>query len=142
GSAIPALQGRYVMADWGNFNAPSARLFYLDAANAVKEFRLGGDDRPLGLWVKGFGEGPDGELYIFASRVLGPAGNTGKMLKVVPAPNAISFGSVGATGSEIALQWTGGVGPFGLQKQPQIPDPLWSNHKFSAARSTTATNQG
>jgi glucose/arabinose dehydrogenase/plastocyanin len=138
GSAITALQGRYVMADWGNFSVPSARLFYLDDANAVKEFRLGLDDRPLGLWVKGFGEDTNGELYVFASRVLGPAGNTGKMLKIIPAPDPLSFVATSVNNTNMGMGMAGGLGPFALQKKPQISDQIWSNHKFSSSRSNTA----
>ncbi len=142
GSAIPSLQGRYVMADWGNFNVPSARLFYLDAANAVKEFRLGLEDRPLGLWVKGFGEDANGELYVFASRVLGPAGNSGKMLKIIPAPGPLALSSPGPAGADMTVSWTGGLGPFALQKQPQMGDVLWSDHKMSATRSNAVATAG
>ena len=141
GSAIAALAGRYVMADWGNFSVPSARLFYLDAANAVKEFRIGLEDRPLGLWVKGFGEDANGELYIFASRVLGPAGNTGKMLKIIPAPDPISIVAAdNLGGTNVGIAWTGGLGPFALQKKPQLSDAIFANHKFSSARSNTVAN--
>jgi glucose/arabinose dehydrogenase/plastocyanin len=138
GSAISALAGRYVMADWGNFSVPSARLFYLDAANVVTEFRLGLDDRPLGLWVKGFGEDDSGEIYIFASRVLGPAGNTGKMLKIIPAPEPLSIGSIDDLGNDVGITWTGGLGPYALQKKPQLSDTIWADHRFSSARSNTA----
>lgn len=141
GSAIPALQGRYVMADWGNFNVPSARLFYLDGANAVKELRLGLDNRPLGLWVKGFGEDAAGELYVFASRVLGPAGNSGKMMKIIPAPTPLAMLPAGPSGSSLAMGWQGGLGPFALQKQPVCGVP-WANDKFSVSATNVAAMTG
>ena len=132
GSAIPALQGRYVCADWGAFNAPSGRLYYLDANNIVTEFRLGVNDRPFGYWIKGIGEGPDGELYVFASRVVGPAGNTGTMLKLVPAPKPISFTSITSTnGTNVAEVWCGGMGPFALQAKANLSDPAWVNVRVS-----------
>jgi glucose/arabinose dehydrogenase len=142
GGAIPALQGRYVMADWGNFSVPSARLFYLDATNAVKEFRLGLEDRPLGLWIKGFGEDASGELYIFASRVLGPAGNSGKILKIIPSPTGLTMAAPTAGGTNLVMTWEGGLGPFALQKQPQLGDVLWASHQFSGARSNAAPMTG
>jgi uncharacterized protein (TIGR03118 family) len=85
GSQIPALQGRYVFGDWGAFAAPSARLFYLEPSFAITELRLGLADRPAGFWLRGFGEDADGELYAFGSTVLGPRGDTGQMLKLVPS---------------------------------------------------------
>ncbi|MBN1505860.1 MAG: PQQ-dependent sugar dehydrogenase [Sedimentisphaerales bacterium] len=84
GSLIPALQGLYVFGDWGSFAAPSARLFYLDPNLGIQELRIGLDDRPAGFWLRGFGQDADGELYVFGSTMLGPRGDTGVMLKLVP----------------------------------------------------------
>jgi glucose/arabinose dehydrogenase len=86
GVQIPALQGLYVFGDWGSFAAPSARLFYLDSEAVIRELRIGSADRPTGFWLRGFGEDADGELYVFGSTVLGPRGDTGVMLKIVPEP--------------------------------------------------------
>ena len=83
GKQVPVLQSRYVFGDWGSFAAPSARLFYLDPAFAIKELRIGVADRAPGFWLRGFGEDADGELYVFGSTVLGPTGTTGQMLKII-----------------------------------------------------------
>lgn len=132
GTKVSALQGRYVFADWGSFDAPSGRLFYLDTANQVNELRLGSNDRPLGLWVKGFGEGPDGELYVFGSRVVGPAGNTGKMLRIIPGPEPLQLTSVRTTNvTDAVCDWTGGLGPFALQKKTSVSGPTWINSQIS-----------
>jgi uncharacterized protein (TIGR03118 family) len=85
GEQVPVLQGLYVFGDWGSFGAPSARLFYLDPNSGIKELRIGLADRPTGFWLRGFGEDADGELYVFGSTVLGPRGDTGVMLKIVPS---------------------------------------------------------
>ena len=86
GSQVPALQGRYVFGDWGSFGAPSARLFVLDPNLVISELRIGSEDRPTGFWLRGFGQDADGELYVFGSTVLGPRGDTGRMLKIVAGP--------------------------------------------------------
>lgn len=136
GSAFPALQGRYVFGDWGSFGAPSGRLFYLDTGDVIREFVLGLNDRPLGHWVKGFGEGPDGELYVFASRQPGPAGNTGIMFKIVPGPKPITILSLTPTnGTNVAEVWCGGMGPYAVQKRSDFRDATWFNAAF-----TTQTN--
>ena len=96
GSQIPELQGRYVFGDWGSFGMPTGRLFYLDSDSTIKEFRIGLEDRPFGYWLKGFGEGADGEIYACVSRVLGANGNTGKLLKLVAAPTPLSIGGISA----------------------------------------------
>ncbi len=84
GCEIPVLSGRYVFGDWGSFTAPSARLFYLDPNLVIKELHIGLADRPTGFWLRGFGQDATGELYVFGSTILGPNGNTGQMLKIVP----------------------------------------------------------
>ena len=86
GAQLPDLVGRYVFGDWGTFGVPSGRLFCLNAMNGIEELRIGLDDRPLGYWLKGFGEDASGELYVMVSSSLGPAGNTGRILKIVAAP--------------------------------------------------------
>ena len=84
GATIPQLAGRLVFGDLAStFTTPSGRLFYLDASNKVLEFHNGGNDRPLGLWLKGFGQDRQGEIYVFASTQLGPAGTGGQMLRIV-----------------------------------------------------------
>jgi len=133
GTALPALQGRYIFGDWGSFAAPSGRLFYLDAANAVKELRIGVEDRPLGLWLRGYGQDADGEVYILCSRQLGPTGNTGRMLKVVPVPSAVVMTSVApSNGTNIVTTWEGGTGPFSLQKKEALDGTTWQNVAFSS----------
>ena len=139
GSAVPALQGRFVFGDWGTFTMPSGRLFYLDETNAVKELRIGVEDRPLGLWIRGLGQDADGELYVLCSRQLGPTGNTGQMLKIVPVPPRVMMTSIApSNGANIVVGWSGGSGPFALQKKAMLADATWQNETFSATSTATA----
>jgi len=132
GSLIPELQGRYVFGDFGSFGRPTGRLFYLDTNSVIKEFQIGLENRPLGYWIKGFGEDSAGELYVMGSRTLGPGGQTGAMLKIVPAPASIQFTGVqNEGGTNLAASWTGGTGPFALQKKTVLPDATWMNAAFS-----------
>lgn len=87
GSAIPGLVGQYVFGDFSTgFRTPRGRLFYADLTTGViKEFVLGLDDRELGLFVKGFGQDTDGELYVLAGTNLGPFRSEGQVLKIVSA---------------------------------------------------------
>ena len=143
GSQISALAGRYVFADWGSFGAPSGRLFYLDADSNIKEFHIGLDDRPLGRWVRGFGEDANGELYVFGSRLLGPAGNTGTMLKIVPVPLPIQVTTVeNEGGTNFSPYWIGGAGPFVLQKRNAVTDPTWMNVDFTDEPEADAPLEG
>ncbi len=132
GAQLPTLEGRYVFADWGSFGAPSGRLFYLDTDATIKEFQIGREDRPLGRWVRGFGQNADGELYVFGSRMLGPAGNTGIMLKIVPVPPPLEVTLVeNEGGTNFAAYLNGGTGPFALQKKNAVTDPTWMNADFT-----------
>ena len=95
GSAIPALAGRYVFADWSHdwTDNPIGRGSLLVAEPAAGdgepwpwrrlevEGREGGS---IGRFVTGLGEDADGEIYVLARTVLGPSGTTGEILKLVP----------------------------------------------------------
>lgn len=91
GSAIPALAGRYVFADYSaEFGAtiegrgsllvaePSA-----DASVTWEWARLELRDGPLNRFVTGMGEDADGELYVLTRTEFGPVGETGEVLKIV-----------------------------------------------------------
>lgn len=86
GSAIPELVGKYVFGDFsGSFGAPTGRLFYAELETGlIKELIIGTDDRDLNLYVKGFGADSDGEIYVLGGTSLGPFGNSGVVLKIVP----------------------------------------------------------
>ncbi|MCA9279250.1 MAG: PQQ-dependent sugar dehydrogenase [Phycisphaeraceae bacterium] len=85
GSAIPTLSGKYVFGDFSlAFGSASGRLFYSDLnAGTINEFILGKDNRDLGLYIKGFGQDDDGEVYLLAGTNLGPFGNFGSVYKLV-----------------------------------------------------------
>jgi glucose/arabinose dehydrogenase/plastocyanin len=143
GKAIPALDGRYVFGDWGSFTAPTARLFYLDTNNVIKEFHLGLEDRKTGFWLKGFGQDATGEMYVFGSRMLGPAGNTGVMLKIVAPPAPVSITSAQTQGqNSLSATWSGGTGPFALQEKSSLSESTWFNTTFTTNRSAMAPLSG
>lgn len=83
GSSVP-LQGLYVGGDFArSFTEPSGALIYADVATGVfRRLRIGDGTQALGLWVKGFGEDHEGELYVCGSKNLGPSGTTGVVLKI------------------------------------------------------------
>jgi glucose/arabinose dehydrogenase len=95
GTKLPGLQGKYIFGDFSSsFGSPDGSLYYADlTTGAINQFILGDNDHPLGYFVKGIGEDQNGELYVLASTTLGPVGNTGVILEIVPEP-----GMVGAVG--------------------------------------------
>ncbi|MBP7051758.1 MAG: PQQ-dependent sugar dehydrogenase [Phycisphaerae bacterium] len=94
GTAVPELWGQYICGDFSRqFSVPEGRLFVADLfAGTIQELLLGAAGAPLGLFVKGFGQDHEGEIYLVASTALGPAGDTGVVLKIVPEPNAVGVG--------------------------------------------------
>jgi glucose/arabinose dehydrogenase len=88
GSRSPSLVGKYVFGDFsGQFVVPSGSLYYLEESTPgdfeIREFQIGVDDIPYGLFLKGFGEGEDGEVYACGSTALAPFGETGVVERIV-----------------------------------------------------------
>ncbi|MEE9293479.1 MAG: DUF4215 domain-containing protein [Phycisphaerae bacterium] len=87
GSQFPELVGKYVFGDFStDFIIPGGRLFYADTTGAnafvLAEFYLRPNNDPLDLFVKGFGEDEDGELYVCVSELLAPTGASGVVLRI------------------------------------------------------------
>jgi glucose/arabinose dehydrogenase len=91
GTKMPFLEGKYVFGDFSSgFAAPAGRLFYADlATGAINEFILAPGDLPLGMFVKGLSQGPNGEPYLLASTVLAPTGTAGQIFEIVPEPTTL-----------------------------------------------------
>jgi glucose/arabinose dehydrogenase len=86
GAISTALYGTYVFGDFSAaFGSPQGRLYYIERADiesnggllTIKEFMITEDDVPFGRFLKGVGEGEDGEIYVLGTTVGGPTGTTG-----------------------------------------------------------------
>jgi glucose/arabinose dehydrogenase len=91
GTGIPAFQGKYIFGSFGQTGmAPDGELFIstLSSSNqwSYDEVNLVSYPNNLGYYLKGFGQDNSGEVYLTVSTVQGPAGTTGKVFKIVPAP--------------------------------------------------------
>jgi plastocyanin len=88
GSAVLAFPGKYIFGDLAAAGSVSGRLLYLDDLNSavIRELRIGNDERVLGFFLKGFGQDANGEVYVLGDTNIGPAGTTGRVLKIIPAP--------------------------------------------------------
>jgi glucose/arabinose dehydrogenase len=89
GQELPRLRGRYVFGDYSDgLNSGNGRVMYV-----VEGDRADPRDRTprvfnlvnghLNVFVLGFGEDADGELYVLANQTGGPDGDTGLVMKVV-----------------------------------------------------------
>jgi glucose/arabinose dehydrogenase len=88
GSRSLSLVGKYVFGDFsGQFVVPSGRLYFLEELTGgdfeIREFQIGADDIPYGLFLKGFGEDEDGEIYACGSTALAPFGDSGVVERIV-----------------------------------------------------------
>jgi len=89
GTEVPSLAGWYIYGGaTSSFAAPTGRLFASLPQSSglwtLHELLINGTD-PLGYVVKGFGQDNQGEVYVLASKVLGPTGTTGTELKLTEA---------------------------------------------------------
>jgi autotransporter-associated beta strand protein len=103
GTLMPQLDGDYVFGDLSNGSA-NGRLFYSNLATGqINEFKMAA---ALGRWLKGFGQGPDGEVYVLAGGNEGPSGTSGVVLKVFPG--SIWTGAA-STSWSASGNWSGAV---------------------------------
>ncbi|MFL5618780.1 MAG: PQQ-dependent sugar dehydrogenase [Gemmatimonadaceae bacterium] len=91
GRAIQSLVGMYVYAGaTSSFTAPDGRIFASQQQGSglwsIQELLIGGTDR-LNYVVKGFGNDAEGNVYVAASKALGPTGTSGTIFKLTPAAN-------------------------------------------------------
>ncbi len=89
GQTIHGLKGNYVFGSFSKSGSPQGELFVARPAGPglwpFEELTLKSFTDHLGAFVKGFGQDLQGEIYVATSTVLGPAGVSGKVYKLVPA---------------------------------------------------------
>lgn len=87
GNSIPGLQGKYIFGSFSNDFGPTGEIFVSNPAGpglwSYQEILLENNADDIGNYLKGFGQDLEGEIFVAASEVLGPSGNTGKIFKLV-----------------------------------------------------------
>jgi glucose/arabinose dehydrogenase len=88
GNDIPGLQGKYIFGTFSQTaTTPNGELFMALPTGQnpwnYQELVLQSFPNDLGYYLKGFGQDLSGELYLTTSSRLGPAGNTGKVYKLI-----------------------------------------------------------
>lgn len=137
GRNLPLLSGRYVFGDYQYGTNQYGRLFYLDSDAKIKEFRLGPDDRHLDIYLKGFGQDRQGEVYVFGSETAGPFGLTGRMLKIVSELAPLQITGMSIQAGDLILSWSGGNGPYVVQRTSGLVNPEWVTAGTFQTRSAT-----
>ena len=88
GNSIPGMQGKYIFANFSSSFAPEGEIYISQPGGnglwgyTKLSFKSFGAEN-IQHYVKGFGQDIDGEVYVLASKILGPSGNTGVVFKMV-----------------------------------------------------------
>ena len=133
GTANAALAGKYIFGDLGLPEAGGGRLFYLDNAE-VKELTIGTNNRPLGFFLKGFGQDRSGEIYAMGSTNLGPSGTAGIVIRLgTAASNStqnvfLRRNLVSDQAGQADLVATNLLNPWGLAFSSTSPFWVSANH--------------
>jgi len=90
GNSIPGFHGKYIFGTFSQTpTTANGELFIANPAGAgpwdYQEIQLASHPNDIGYYLKGFGKDLQGEVYLTVSSILGPAGSTGKVFKLVPA---------------------------------------------------------
>lgn len=88
GNSIPGFHGKYIFGSFAqSFGTPNGELFIANPAGrglwSFEEIELASHPDDIGHYLKGFGQDLEGEIYVAASSMLGPSGETGKVFKLV-----------------------------------------------------------
>ncbi len=92
GQAMPDFQGRYIFGDWSTgWGRPDGVLLVATPPEGTEglwpfeALRVATEENGrLGHYLLSFGQDADLELYVLTSDTAGPAGDTGKVYKIVP----------------------------------------------------------
>lgn len=90
GHSIPGFQGKYIFGTFSQSpTTTDGELFIANPSGTnhlwnFDEISLKSHPNDIGYYLKGFGQDLNGEIYLTVSSRLGPAGTTGKVLKLVP----------------------------------------------------------
>ena len=145
GSSVPALSGQYIFGDFSAPDTGTGRLFYSDFSGGLtQELRIGDPERDLGIFLKGFGQDDNGDVY-----VLGDGNGDGFVYKIVSIPalptilnlsTRLNVGTadnvliggfivIGSDNEEVVLR---GIGPS-LPLTGSLPNPRLELHDSTGA---------
>lgn len=106
----PAFDGLYITGDFSRgFAMPGGRLFYVNPSNQFREFNIGFPPQPLGLFLKGFAEDLDGNIYVCGSQNLAPAGSNGVVLRMTSAVENVPVSGPWSAWLIVVLMTTAGA---------------------------------
>lgn len=88
GSSIPFLFGKYIFGILSGDEVKATGKILLAKPSSAglwsfEDLKLKSFPGNLGQYLKGFGQGEDGEVYVTTSAQIGPQGNAGKVYKII-----------------------------------------------------------
>ena len=116
----PNLRSKYIFGDFSKSFVPGDGSIYYLQTNPnfeIRQFQIGVGDVPYGLYLLGFGEGENGEVYVAGSLNLGTTGDTGIVQRIVggvPVGDTTSSLNTGGSGRSVAViaMLVGGIAGF------------------------------
>ena len=145
GSSVPALSDQYIFGDFIAPDTGTGRLFYSDfSGGLIQELRIGDPERDLGIFLKGFGQDDNGDVY-----ALGDENGDGFVYKIVSIPavptilnlstrlnvgtdDNVLIGGFIVTGSDNEEVVLRGIGPS-LPLAGSLPNPRLELHDSTGA---------
>lgn len=90
GKAIKEYDGRYIFGTFSQGPGVANGELFISTSEgpglwSYQEVPLKSAPNDLGYYLKGFGQDNEGEIYLAVSRIAGPTGNAGRILKLVRA---------------------------------------------------------
>jgi len=93
GESVPQLKGYYVFGDWSTNFAKADGTLFVAAEDSTGSWQVletsvdtgAGPSRRLNRFLLSFGEDESGEIYLLASKSLGPSGPAGEVYKIIGA---------------------------------------------------------
>ncbi|MCC6906921.1 MAG: PQQ-dependent sugar dehydrogenase [Phycisphaerales bacterium] len=152
GNAMPALNGTYIFAEFGQQFNNDGRLLHLDENNGIQEFRIAGGGE-VDFFILGMGQDANGEIYALANNTGVPFDTTGKLVRISPplslaiggtCPGMMTATAGGATpGGRVAFIRATGTGSQRIpQGNPCAGTTLGLDRTAVLVASPTANNQG
>src|SRR5439155_22443 len=87
GSTFPQLQGKYIFGTFSQHGAPDGKVYVAgDATTGLRgysELVIHNYESSVGQYIKGFGQGSYGEIYLLTSGIAGRTGSTGKVYRLI-----------------------------------------------------------
>ncbi len=80
GTSLTELSGSYLFGDWAG-EGSEGRLFFSSDFSTEREISVNGGSG-LNMFLTGFGEDSDGEVYLLGKTQVGPSGTTGMIKKL------------------------------------------------------------